>query len=228
MTPEQAHEELELDRGWREAEIYSLQNLCSNLASEQYASMRRALALLIYAHAEGFTKLSLNVYLRAINDTELTCGQVKEQIAAATLREDLKKLRDPMAKHIDFPNEDQRDVHSLFIESQFIGNITNILATKVDLPDSTVDTESNLWPRVLKRNLYRLALPDQQFRTIYGNLNKLVQKRNGIGHGADKDTLDIADYEAVRDCTFDLMRNLQGTIFSAISTSLYRRDEASA
>lgn len=79
---------------------------------------------------------------------------------------------------------------------------------------------------MLRRNLFKLALPDDAFKSVYANLHKLVQKRNGIGHGVDKDSFDLKEYEDVRDSSFVLMRELQGVVFSSIAQGLYAHRRA--
>lgn len=223
MNPEAAHEEMELDRAWRESEIVGLQNACGDMGPQVLPMMRRALTLIVYAHAEGFTKFALTMYLRVINEAALKCSDVQSQIVAASLSEKFKQLRDPHAKHPKFIAEEEREVHSLFLESQFIDSITDLFSTPVIMPDSAINTENNLWPKVLRKNLYRLALPDDPFKSIYGDLHKLVNKRNGIGHGADKDSVDEKEYEEIRNSILKLMRDLQSAVFFAITSSSYLR-----
>lgn len=224
MNPEAAHEEMELDRAWRESEIVGLQNACGEMDPHIVPMMRRALTLIVYAHAEGFTKFALTMYLRAINEAALTCSDVKSQIVAATLSEEFRHLRDPHAKHPQFMTEEVRDVHSLFLECEFINSLTDLFSTPVKVPDSVINTENNLWPKVLRKNLYRLALPDEPFKSIYGDLHKLVNKRNGIGHGADKDSIDEEEYDKIRMSILKLMRDLQSAVFFAITSTSYLRN----
>ena len=67
-------------------------------------------------------------------------------------------------------------------------------------------------------------MPDEPFKSIYGDLHKLVNKRNGIGHGADKDSIEEEEYDKIRMSILKLMRDLQSAVFFAITSTSYLRN----
>lgn len=216
MTSDELHAELENDRFWREEELRFLQNRCKDLSEEDKEKYLRALVLMTYAHVEGFTKFALLGYVRCINSKGLSCADAEASIAAASLREVFLALQNPEKKSSLF-NEvpDDSALHRLAREREFVLRSFDVLAKPVNLPDSVVNTESNLWPIVLKKNLFRLGLPHERFEHLEGNLSMLVNARNEIGHGATPKPIKWTLYEKLRDTSIKVMRDLQSTLFTA-------------
>lgn len=91
--------EIEADRAWREEEIRELQNRGSAIKEEEESKRyRRALVLLLYAHYEGFCKFALALYATAINSSGILCGEASYPIAAASMSDVFRNLRNPQKK----------------------------------------------------------------------------------------------------------------------------------
>ncbi|MDR7151515.1 hypothetical protein J2W49_003491 [Hydrogenophaga palleronii] len=224
MTSDELHAELENDRSWREGELRFLQNRCKDLSEEDKEKYLRALVLMAYAHVEGFTKFALLGYVRCINANGLNCADVEASIAAASLREVFFALQNPEKKSTLFSDApDDSALHRLAREREFVLRSFDILAKPVNLPDSVVNTESNLWPIVLRKNLFRLGLPHERFAHLESNLSMLVNTRNEIGHGATPKPIKWTLYEKLRDTSIKVMRDLQSTLFTASNLQWYRK-----
>jgi hypothetical protein len=218
--------ELEADRAWREQEIRAFQNQGSSIVDEEEQNRyRRALVLLLYAHYEGFCKFAFTLYATAINDSGITCGQATYAVAAASLSDMFRNLRNPLKKCDLFRRElpDDAKLHQFAREREFVELTAEVEKRPVKIPDNLVDTESNLTPVVMKKNLYRLGLPHDQFEVHDCEINQLLNFRNGISHGDLKDGVRESIYLKLRTATFSIMSELGTGIMKALSEQVYIR-----
>ena len=218
--------ELEADRAWREEEIRAFQNRGSTIEDEgELNRYRRALVLLLYAHYEGFCKFAFTLYASAINSSGISCGEATYAIAAASLNDMFRNLRNPEKKCALFRRElpDDAKLHRFAREREFIEQTSEVEKRPVKIPDDVVDTESNLTPVVLKKNLYRLGLPHDQFEAHDGEINRLLNLRNGVSHGDLKEGVEETIYMQLRAATFAIMSGLGIGIMKALSDKAYAR-----
>ena len=218
--------ELEEDRAWRDKEIREFQNRGSAISDEEgQKRYRRALVLLLYAHYEGFCKFAFTLYTNAINSADITCGEASYAVAAASLADMFKDLGNPQKKSDLFRRELPNDfkLHRFAREREFVERVTEVNNHKVEIPDYVVDTESNLTPIVMRKNLYRLGLPHDQFDGHASDINKLLGIRNGISHGSLKDGIDAKTYEDLRTATSSIMTNLSVGVMKALGDAAYMR-----
>jgi hypothetical protein len=218
--------ELEADRAWREDEIRSFQNRGAAIDnSEELNRYRRALVLLLYAHFEGFCRFAFTLYTSAINRSGISCGEATHAIAAASLADLFRNLRNPQKKSSLFHHvlPDDSNLHQFAREREFIERTADVQSRPVNIPDNVVDTESNLTPVVLKKNLFRLGLPHDQFETYDNDINKLLGIRNGISHGSLRDGIEEKQYEQLRAATFAIISGLGAGIMKALSDKNFLR-----
>jgi hypothetical protein len=141
--------ELEADRAWREEEIRTLQNRGATIDnSEELNRYRRALVLLLYAHYEGFCKFAFTLYTSAINRSGISCGEAAHVIAAASLADLFRNLRNPQKKCDLFQHvlPDDSNLHQFAREQEFVERTAEVKSRPVNIPEHVVDTESNLTP----------------------------------------------------------------------------------
>ncbi len=91
------------------------------------------------------------------------------------------------------------------------------------IPDKYIDMESNLKPIVLRKNLFRLALPFNMFDDYDGVLNRLLSQRNNIAHGALVAGIDKLDYQEIRSAVMKVIDELNKKIIEAILNRSYLR-----
>jgi hypothetical protein len=134
-------------------------------------------------------------------------------------------LRDTRKKCDFFRRElpDDAKLHQFAREREFIERTTEVEIRPVKIPDDVVDTESNLTPVVMRKNLYRLGLPHDQFETHDGEIHQLLNLRNGVSHGDLKDGIGETVYLRLRTATFDIMSGLGTGIMKALSEKAYSR-----
>lgn len=224
MNVEELLSELESDQEWRVKEIRFLQNRMSGLGGEdERKQFRRVLVLMLYAHYEGFCKFAFNLYVNAINREGIACSSVNYAIAAASLSNLFKQLRNPNKKSDEFRNElpDDAQLHTFARDREFVQRTDELLGATVSIPETYVDMESNLWPVVLKKNLFKLGLPINAFDGIKGEISNLVNMRNDISHGNNREGLDEKKYLELKDRALTILNFVKREIMKALMNESY-------
>ena len=223
--------ELEEDLEWREEEIRFLHRLQEETESDKDRErFRRALILLIYAHFEGYCKFALCLYVKAVNETELTCTEVDFALAAASLSDAFKALRNPDKKCPEFTRSlpDDKALHLFAREREFVERSAEFERRQVAIPDDVIDLESNLRPHVLTRALFRLGLPHDTFDNLKGQINHLVECRNKIAHGESRQGFSDKSYEALKTAAYEVMTGIRQGISKALVERRYLRTPQTA
>ena len=117
-----------------------------------------------------------------------------------------------------------RSWHRFAREREFVERTEDVERRSVLIPDHVVDTESNLTPVVLRKNLFRLGLLHDQFDLYEGEINKLLAIRNGISHGSLKDGVEEKIYLQLRTATFSIMSDLSAGVMRALTESAFLRN----
>jgi hypothetical protein len=218
--------EIEEDLTWRLDELRFFQNQLANIGSEQGQDrFRRALVLLLYAHFEGFCKFALTLYVNSVNSTGITCGEATFAIAAASLSDLFKALRNPEKKIPEFRHAlpDDSVLHRFGREREFLERTSEFATRPVRVSEDVVDTESNLKPIVLRKNLYRLGFPPDQFSQYEGDINQLLEYRNKISHGEMQAGLKRDKYQKLNSAVFAVMYEVKRQVMNALQMRAYLR-----
>lgn len=226
MTLANIRAELEADLEWRQREVRFFQNHGSSLEEQDMRQYRRALVLFLYAHLEGYCKLAFSLYVRAVNDSGILCGDASYAIATASLSDVLRALSNPNKKSEYFRRElpDDAKLHRFAREVEFVERMSEISGRPVNIPDTVVDTESNLKPIVLQKILFRLGFQHDKFDHLRGNMDRLLNYRNNIAHGSEKRGIDPRTYESLRISVFNIMEEVRTGIIDAVQKGSYLRD----
>ena len=223
MKIEEFRAQLEAEFSWRQEEILFFQNQCENVRESQKDKFRRALVLLLYSHFEGFIKFALVQYISFVNNENIDCKSANSAIAAASLADVLAALRHSSKKAPEFKNSapDDTKLHLFFRDREFVIQAFDLLGRTVNIPDSVVDTESNLKPDVLRKNLYRLGLPYDQFKALDTTINKLLMWRNKIAHGESQQGIEVTLYEELKTASFKIMNEITRELTVAVDEKHY-------
>ena len=127
--------ELEYERTWRLDELRLLENLGSDIAGEdEQRRFRKSWIVMLYSHYEGFCKVALLVYLRALNRAGLRCAEVNDALAAASLSP-LFNMVVSGGKHPVFRHQlpDDSKLHSLSRRVDFLAKLPVVLSEPVVL-----------------------------------------------------------------------------------------------
>lgn len=208
--------QIELEGAWRDREYTQIRNALYSQSNseEQRESFNKSLLLLLYSHYEGFCKSVFSIYIEGINSLTLKCHQVNNPIRASSLQSvfDAYDQLDRKGKIFKKTLPDDSNLHRLCRRTEFIDSLDNFnnLVVKLDV-EKVTDVESNLWPHVLKKILYRSGLNTEAFQNEEGELSRLVNKRNAIAHGAQRSgvsSVDFAKYETAVNTTKDKIKNM--------------------
>lgn len=216
--------ELEEDKGKRLEEIAFLENICGSLETEdEQDRFRRSILLMLYAHYEGFAKLAFEIYRRHLNESALVGGQVRSVLATCLFQEVLRGVRSPESAKNFLPDaiKEIKELRALGLEVEIVERSRSLLGATIEIDEKFISVEDNLWPVVLKKVLFRLGLPHDLFDTHEGSIKALVNRRNGIGHGAETRGVDVSVYGTMKNAVLDVMNTIQVRIVDAIENELY-------
>lgn len=225
-SAEQAYEDLERDRASREAEIRLIERYHLRADSdEERVMLARTLVLLTYAHLEGFTKFSLLTYAGVVNALKLPCGEAAVPLVAATLSRVFAALRDTNSKDPLFRDMSaDHDVHLQARHVRFIESYSLVMSRAVEIPDSAIDTASNLNSKMLKRVLFQMGLNYPAIEEHRGTLDRLLGERNAIAHGDILSSPRPDALERYVATAFHVMMFIQQEVFAALASERFYRN----
>lgn len=224
MNIEALWAEMEAEQAWRQAEVRFFQNQLLHISSEaEKDKFRRALILLLYSHFEGFSRFAFALYVNAINREGIRCLDANYAIAAASLSKVFAALRDPNTKCEEFRRQlpDDGKLHQFARDREFVEKFDGFGTRVINIPDTLIDTKSNLKPIVLRTILYRLGFPHDQFESIEGKIHHLLNYRNGIAHGDSKEGIPSAKYAEIRDAAYHIMEEIKSGVMKALQERRY-------
>ncbi len=186
MTAEDFRDELERDVAWRSEELSGLKNLLTfEKDSDRRDTLRKSLVVLLYSHFEGFVVFALQHYQVAINSAAVRCGDATPAILAGAWEGLFNAMQygDTKNKFFSTLLPDDAALHRHWRRRHFVEEINEFSGRVLRIPDNTVDAESNLKPKVFRRNLFVLGLDHEFVAPHEGTINNLLSLRNRIAHG---------------------------------------------
>jgi RiboL-PSP-HEPN len=218
--------QLESELAWRQDEILFFQNRGTILLKpDEQDQYRRAVVLILYAHFEGFCKFAFDLYRTAINGEQVACSDASPAIAAAGWASLFKELRNPSSKCAEFKQAvpDDGKLHRFARDREFMERSVEFNRLPVTIPDDFVDTESNLKPVVLRKILYRLGLPHDQFSQHEGEIDRLLRVRNKIANAESRSGIIATNYEELRAIVFQTMEDVKRQVVESLGQGHFRR-----
>lgn len=217
--------EIEAEQEWRTEEIRFFANRMNASDVPQATRYIRPLVLLLYSHFEGFLKFAFLLYVRAVNEECLTCGEANFALEAASLSKVFASLRDPQRKSDLFRRAlpDDSVLHRFARDREFVERLEEMRQQRVLVPDAVIDTESNLKPEVLSKCLYRLGLRHDIFEAKRDAVNRLLNQRNRISHGETRQSIDRPDYDSLEKDVFEIMDTTKNLVMEALRKKAYLR-----
>lgn len=192
---------------WRRKELNILKNKIPTSKNSLQSALIRAILPLLYAHWEGFVKVSLSYYLEFVSNKGLKNNELKTQFIALSLQKKIGDLKENSVKNktqiIDF----------IFSNSEKQSNIP----TK-----NIINTKSNLKYDVLDEILFIMDLEDVYFDSQKDLINDLVNERNYIAHGEHK----LIEYDTFLEFfndTISLMEYLKTKIENSALLENYKK-----
>ncbi|MGG4043678.1 MAE_28990/MAE_18760 family HEPN-like nuclease [Paenibacillus favisporus] len=218
--------QIEEELTWRTDELRFLRNQLSNMSNEQDKKRyRKSLVVMLYSYYEGFCKSAFQIYVNTINNAQLTRDKVNKYITTSSLHEVFLTYHNESKKSSHFNKElpDDAKLHRYSRQVEFILAMDDLWAEIVTIPENIVDTESNLKPVVLRKILYRLGFQYDAFKQHEGHINLLLERRNNVAHGAEKEGLTKEKYETIEHASLEVMNQIKKLIVDALIHKTYLR-----
>lgn len=226
MEPIVIRAELEEELTWRRDEMRFLKNQLVDISGNgKKMKYRKSLIVMLYSHYEGFFKFALLLYVKCINNENIKCCDATAEVVAGSWHSIFNAMEsgDKKLRIFQTPLPEGDFIHKFSRRKDFVENLPNFENTSVNIPDSTIDTASNLKPDVLKKNLYRVGLEYDLFNANDGNISRLINHRNNVAHGNQRNGLTSRDYDELERVVFRMMDEFMSVIVSSLQQSAYRR-----
>lgn len=221
------YEQLEEDFSWRRDEIRLLHNQLLKMDLEdEKKRFRKAMIAMLYSHFEGFCYASLSLYIDVVNSLKLQRSQVNQYLVTASMAEIFREYENKERKSSLFKKLDDSKLHHFSRQVDFIAQMNDFLSEEVKIPSIVVDTENNIGPDVLRKLLFRLGLPYDEFQIHRGEIMQLLNSRNGIAHGTTKEGIEEKAYQKIEDATFNTMRGVIKLIIEALNNKKFLKQPA--
>jgi hypothetical protein len=202
--------------------IARLDRIIVSVHTELAGWARMLLLPSLYAYWERFFVAALGEYLRAISLVGVACKDSCEALRTLRIRRELLDLASAleMSKFHDLAEKlSPSDIQALFRDtSQWLD-----AALDFPNPERWVETESNVRFKVLERNLEKLALTVAAIKahfatgpSLYELLEKLVDERNAIAHGASFSPLSSEHWNELREFVEKLLNALQLYLYESL------------
>lgn len=194
------------DLDWREREIAGMRILLTSpgITPSQRRGLLRAAWAMLYAHYEGFCKNTLTAFYDVITTSGIVCQELPQATRIFALADCLRRMK-------NMPNKD------------LLEDICNFrscyLSVAPQFPD--VDTQSNLWPKVLAELLEAADLDAGMVMKHMAKLNTLVSRRNKIAHGEKNIIAEVEYYHTYEEAVYDVMYDLAIQVDSRLSSPPY-------
>jgi len=224
MDIEDIRAQIEEELTWRQNEIRFFRNQLSYISSyNDKMKYRKSLIVMLYSHYEGFCKTTFLIYINAINHLSIRRCEANDYIKTISLAEAFLAYGNKDKKCEYFRNvlPDDEKLHLFSRQVDFVNMIDSLWEDILSIPESVVDTESNLKPVVLRKILFRLGFQYNCFSNYEGKIDYLLNKRNNIAHGIEKEGLTEREYSDVERATFLIMDRIMKLIMQALSGQVY-------
>ena len=199
-TFDELSDNLSSELAWRKKELSDLKYFIeqsTSLPARKQVLSRCGIAML-YAHWEGFIKLSGSYFLEYVAMQRHKNTELKQNLLTLSMR-----------NSINFSITSKKSSEYGKITSFFL----NQLEGRASIPFKTaINTESNLSSKILKEIIWCLGIDYSPFETKEKFIDsKLLGRRNHIAHGQKMD-IDIHEYNEMRKTLIEMMTNFKTQI----------------
>jgi hypothetical protein len=220
--------QLELEQSWRREELRLLSNSRNALRVEADRDrFRRAQLVMLYAHVEGFCKVALLIYVKAVNNRNVKRLSVCDELVASSLDGLFHALEFGDKKGKVFRSPAPPDEKLLLVSRRrdFLREFDSMMGEPLSVPETAVSMEDNLNATVLRKSLFRLGFPIDLMKSYEDSLNELVKRRNNIAHGIDDANVRATDYDRLEKAVFHAMDLMVLAIIDALERETYLRPD---
>lgn len=194
---------------WRKKELSQIKYLVdtASIPTKKKNVILRSGITMIYAHWEGFIKISGRYYLEYIASKRLKNSDLPKSLLTISLCSN-KNIFEGTSKYSHY--------------SSIVDFFSDSMESRAKIPyKQVINTESNLSSNVLREIIWCLDLSYDEFETKEKLIDhKLVAKRNHIAHGEYLD-IDEEDLINIRDSILGLMNEFKNQIENSAITKPY-------
>jgi len=198
---------LDKEIAWRRLEISSLKTSLAHAKGIHYKAIVRAGIPILYAHWEGFVKVSSEAYLNFVSHQRHNYSELKSCFVILGLKNKLS-----------FLVESKKSIKNIeaieFIRNEF----GNPAVLKLD---NVIRTHANLNSEVFENITATIGIDSTKYETKYNLIDvQLLKQRNGIAHG---EYLDIRqqEFKDLADEVLSLIENYKTDIQNSIANKEY-------
>ena len=210
MDTEALARKLDRQIGWRKKEILTLKTSASVADGSSQATMLRCLAVISYAHWEGFVKEAAGLYFEFIMSQNLSYSQLGEYFIATAISARAGELTTKPSYY------NEVTYFSLYQQQ----DRATISAPKILWEMGMLNSER------LSSILYCLSIRGDSFELKYNWLDKIfIEKRNKVAHGEYKkiQDMEISDYLQLADDAIDYIETFKNSLLDSATGKSYRR-----
>lgn len=103
----------------------------------------------------------------------------------------------------------------------FVEQIDALKEQPLNVEDSVIDTESNLWYIVLQKNMYKIGLPTDMFDEFQADIDALVNRRNSIAHGNARSGVSQREFDNWETKTNSILSDIARQLYSFANNAKY-------
>jgi hypothetical protein len=208
-TLSELQDKLDRDSSWRVKEIADMKSAVRQELSIARKTLIRAGVPLLYAHWEGFVKVSATAYIIYVGSNRLTFDQLAGPFVTLGARSLFSKVSATGSMQA------RLEVAEFFLKGQT--GRANFSASNL------VETKSNLNSNVLEEILCSVGISTKHYQTKYNLIDEsLLSRRNQIAHGEFCE-LDAVSFRLLADEVIDLMKQFKHDIETNASAGSFRR-----
>ncbi|MFM6244722.1 MAG: MAE_28990/MAE_18760 family HEPN-like nuclease [Dolichospermum sp.] len=207
-TLEQLSDKLAQELAWRKKELSILKSLIDSKSSEtaKRNPLLRSGITMLYAHWEGFVKVSANSYVEFVAMQKLSYNQLANNFIALAMKDQLDQAKE--TEKATIYNE---------VAEFFMTRLNERSVIKYEFRITT----SNLSSSVFKEIICMIGLDYSFYESKEVLMNeKLLQQRNSIAHGNYLE-IDQKDYDELHTIVIGMMDTLRNQIDNAASIKQY-------
>jgi len=225
MSSDDFLSELYREYDWRFDEVRALKNVISREPVEAREDLRKSIVLVLYAHFEGYCVFALQHYLNALNRLRLPCRLVIPAVIAGAWDRVFSAMErgDQKSKVFRQSLPNDAGLHRHWRRPHFVETIEDLYEKPVEIDEKVIDSESNLKPAVLERNLFILGLDHTFVHEHAVTISNLLGRRNRLAHGEDRRGVPESELEGYEKSVFEICYKLIEFLDGAFRYSSHER-----
>lgn len=208
-TLDQLNGVLDSEFAWRRKELTTVRNSVLAASAPVKSTHIRAGVTLLYAHWEGFIKISAEAYLSFVALQRLQYSELSPNMLALCFHRQLTSMQES---------------YGLTAHTEFASFIIDGLGSRAQVPqEGSVQTKANLSAKRLQRIVQMLGLDYTPYELKQNLIDaQLLNWRNTIAHGQYLCPSEM-DFETLYKQVAELLRDFKDQVLNAAATKSYRR-----